>query len=145
MKKPEIKEFNNIKEIILNSKEQYGENVAFVIKHQVKREVSYEDITYNKFVDDIYAFGTGLYDLGLKNKRIAIIGKNRYEWILTHVANMFGSMVSVPLDKGLQIGELEESLIRSKADAIVFDPKEANMIKQIKENGKTSIKSFCYG
>lgn len=142
MKKPEIKEFNNIKEIILNSKEQYGENVAFVIKHQVKREVSYEDITYNKFVDDIYAFGTGLYDLGLKNKRIAIIGKNRYEWILTHVANMFGSMVSVPLDKGLQIGELEESLIRSKADAIVFDPKEANMIKEIKENGKTSIKEY---
>lgn len=142
MKKPEIKEFNNIKEIILNSKEQYGENVAFVIKHQVKREVSYEDITYNKFVDDIYAFGTGLYDLGLKNKRIAIIGKNRYEWILTHVSNMFGSMVSVPLDKGLQIGELEESLIRSKADAIVFDSKEANMIKEIKENGKTNIKEY---
>ena len=134
MKQPDVKEFNNIKEIILNSKEKFGDNVAFRIKHQVKKEISYEDITYNKFVDDIYAYGTGLYDLGLKNKRIALFGKNRYEWILTHSANMFGSMVSVTLDKGLQDGELEESLVRSKADAIVFDDKLAPLIKKIRDN-----------
>lgn len=142
MKQPDVKEFNNIKEIILNSKEKFGDNVAFRIKHQVKKEISYEDITYNKFVDDIYAYGTGLYDLGLKNKRIALLGKNRYEWILTHSANMFGSMVSVTLDKGLQDGELEESLVRSKADAIVFDDKLAPLIKKIRDNGKTQIKNY---
>lgn len=139
---PKIKEFNNIKEIMLDSSEKFADNVAFTIKHQEGKEKSYENITYKKMIEDIYALGTAFYDLGLKNKRVAIIGKNRYEWVLTHLTNMFGSMVSVPLDKGLQDGELEESLVRSKADAVVFDFKLSGLIEKIKENGKTQIKEF---
>lgn len=51
-------------------------------------------------------------------------------------------MVSVPLDKELQIGELEDSLIRSKAKAIVFDGKYKDIITEIKNRGKTVIEKF---
>lgn len=34
IKKTEVKEFNNIKEILYESKEKYGYNIAFVIKHK---------------------------------------------------------------------------------------------------------------
>lgn len=56
MKKNEImdvKEFNNIKEIIYNSAKIYSDNYAFVIKHKHKDEISYENVTYKRFLEDI--------------------------------------------------------------------------------------------
>ncbi|MBR3152664.1 MAG: AMP-binding protein [Clostridia bacterium] len=138
----DVKEFNNIKEIICNSAEVYGDNVAFVIKNKVNGKVDYTNITYKDFLDDIYCFGSSLYSLGFKGKRIAVIGKNRYEWVLAHISNLFGSIVSVPLDKDLQLEELESSLIRSKVDAIVFDKKILELIEEIKKRDNTNLKEF---
>ena len=139
----EAPRFNNVKEIILNSAEKYPDNVAFVTK--VKKEdkkVEYINHTYKDLLNDINSFGTGLYDLGLKGKRIAIVSRNRYEWAVAHLSNLFGGIVSVPIDKELQLNELEDSLIRSKVEAIVFDEKYIDNILKIKQNEKTNIKQF---
>ena len=138
----EATEFNNIKELVYHISEKYNEKIAFVIKHKNGSEVSYENITYKGLLEDINKLGTALYSLGLKGKRVAIIGKNRYEWVLTHLANLLGGSVSVPLDKDLQYDELENSIIRSKADCIVFDEKLTEQINEIKEKGNTSIKEY---
>ena len=42
----------------------------------------------------------------------------------------------------MQLGELESSLIRSRVQAIVFDEKLKDVIKEIKRNNKTSIKYY---
>ena len=135
--------FNNIKEVIYNSVKLYKNNIAFVTK--IKKEdksVEYVNHTYQNLLDDINAFGTSLYKLGLKGKRIAICGRNRYEWVVAHLSNLFGGIVSVPIDKELQLNELEDSLIRSEVDAIVFDEKYQGNIDIIKQNGKTNIHNF---
>ena len=59
-------EFKDIKGIIYNSAKQYAQNVAFVIKHKKGEDVTYENITFKKLLHDINAFGTKLYDLGLR-------------------------------------------------------------------------------
>ena len=135
-------EFNNMKEIIYNSAKKYNEKTAFIIKNKNGKEVNYTNISYTKLLEDINSYGTALYSSGLKGKRIAIIGKNRYEWIIAHLGNLLGSIVSVPLDKDLQLDELENSLIRSKADAVVFDPKLQKTIEQIKERNQTNIQEY---
>ena len=136
------KELNNIKEILYNSAEEYSENIAFVIKHQQSDQTTYTNITYKQFLEDINSLGSAFYMLNLRGKRVAIIGKNRYEWAVTHMCNQLGSIVSVPLDKDLPLAELESSLIRSKADAIVFDPKLLDFIQEIKDKNNTSVKEF---
>ena len=124
----------NIKEIVYNSAKKFAENVAFVIKHKnEKKEVSYESITYKKLLQDVNEFGTKLYDMGLKNKRVAIVGRNRYEWVVAHLSNLLGGIVSIPLDKELQVDELESCLERSKADVIVFDEKYIDNIEKIEK------------
>ncbi len=139
----EVPRFKNIKEIIYNSVKLYPNNIAFKIKTKKdEKEVEYKEITYKEFLEDINALGTALLDIGLGDKRIAIIGKNSYQWALTYVTNLLGNMVSVSLDKGLQIGELELSLIRSQADAIIFDEKNLDEINKIKNNGKTKIQKY---
>lgn len=138
----EAKEFNNIKEIIYNCADKYNEKIAFTIKHQENKQITYENITYKKLLEDINKLGTTLYDMGLKGKRIAVIGKNRYEWAVSHLSNLLGGMVSIPLDKDLQYDELENSIIRSKADCIVFDEKLEEYINKIKQEQKTGLTEF---
>ena len=136
------KEFKNIKEIIYNSVDIYTNQIAYIIKHQENKKAIYENVTYKRLLEDINKFGTALYNMNLKGKRVAIIGKNRYEWVITHLSNMLGGMVSIPLDKDLQYEELENSLIRSKADCIIFDEKLKDKISEIKENGKTELTQY---
>ncbi len=140
--KKDVTDFKDIKGVIYNSAKKFANNVAFRIKEKVGKETKYKDVTYAQMLKDVNNFGTGLYNKGLKGKRVAIIGKNRYEWALTYVTNLLGGIIAVPLDKELQYNELENSLIRSKAEAIVFDPKLKDSILEIKKNGKTSLKHF---
>ena len=145
MKKEKLREatrFDNIKDMIYNSVKLYPNHVAFVTKIIKDKTVEYKNTTYKKMLDEINALGTAFYNLKLKGKRIAICGRNRYEWALSHLSCLLGGIVSVPLDKELQTEELEDSILRSKAEAIVFDEKYIDKIKKIKENGKTKLKEF---
>ena len=135
-------EFKDLKGIIYNSAQKFAKNIAFVIKHKEGKDVRYENITYKKFLEDINAFGTKLYDLGFKGKRIALVGRNRYEWVVAHFSNLLGGIVSVPLDKELQVDELESCLVRSKADVVVFDDKYIDNIEEIKRRGNTQIQEY---
>ena len=141
-KERKVQEFKDIKEIIYDSADKYAQNIAFIIKHQEGKEKTYENITYKMFLEHINCLGTKLYDMGLKNKRIAVLGRNRYEWVLGHLTNLLGGMVSIPLDKDLQLDELENSLIRSKADAIFFDEKYIEKIEKIKSRNNTNLKEY---
>lgn len=138
----ESTEFENIKEIIYNSAKVYKNNTAFIVKHKEGKDVSYENISYQALLEDVNGLGTKLYELGYKNKRIAIVGRNRYEWVLAHLANLLGGMVSVPLDKELQVDELESCLSRSKADIVVFDEKYMENIEEIQRRGNTNLKEY---
>ena len=135
-------EFKDIKGIIYNSAKQYASNIAFILKHKKDKEITYENITYKKLLEDINAFGTKLYEMGFKNKRIAIVGRNRYEWGVAHLANLLGGIVSVPLDKELQVDELESCLERSKADVVIFDEKYIENIEEIKRRGNTNLQEY---
>lgn len=134
--------FNNIKELMNSSIEKYSENVAFILKEKTEKEVSYKNITYSEFGEQVKAFGTGLFELGLQGKRIAIIGKNRYEWALSYVAILLGDMTAVPLDKGLTDTEIRNSLMQSKADCIIFEEKYFEIINQLKEEEDISLKQL---
>ena len=102
-------EYKNIKELLYGSAEKYGDKTAFTIKHQNGKEIEYDDKSYKDLLEDVNEFGAGLFDLGLKGKRVVVIGKNRYEWAVAHLANLLGGIVCVPIDKALKYEELEMS------------------------------------
>lgn len=137
-----IQKFENIKELLYHSVNTYSGNIAFTTKIKNGKNIEYIEHTYSDLLNDINSFGTALYNLGLDKKRIAVIGHNSYEWAVAHLSNLLGGIISVPLDKGLQLGELESSLIRSEVQAIVFDEKLKDIIQEIKANAKTNIKYY---
>ena len=138
----DVEEFDNIREIIKDVASRYPQNNAFIIKKKENNEIKYENITYTRLLDEMNCLGTALIDIGLKNKRIAIIGQNSYEWELGYLAVVNGTGIVVPLDKGLPEEEIELSLKRSYSDAIIFDKKYEDIIKRIKEKNNTNVKHF---
>ena len=138
----EMKEFKNIKEIIDNSAKLYSNNNAFIIKEKNGKKVNYKNITYKEFKEQINYLGTSLINLGLKGKRVAIIGKNRYEWALTYFAVLCGVGITVPLDKGLREEELISCLVRSKADCIVFEKEYLDIMKIAQKDKNVKVKKY---
>ena len=134
--------YDSIKEIISASADKYKNDVAFRVKTKQGKDPEYKDYTYADFIENVNACGTALYESGFKGGRIAIIGRNQYHWVVAHMACLFGGIVSVPIDKELPLGEMEDSLIRAEADAVVFDVKNKEQIEQIKANGRTKIREF---
>lgn len=137
----DAKRFDTIREYINNAIKKFPNNNAFILKNRVNNTVNYTNISYTKFGEDIKAFGTALINLGLENKRIAIIGKNRYEWAIAFVSTLCGVGITVPLDKGLPEQEIALSLERSKADAVVFEDEYSEIIKNI-QKGNSNIKEY---
>lgn len=138
----EATEFENVKELIYDAVQKYNQKTAFIIKHKKEKEVTYENISYTKLLEEVNQLGSKFYDLGYQNKRIAIVGRNRYEWVITHMANLLGGIVSIPLDKELQVDELENCCIRSKADVLVFDEKYRENVEEIKRRGNSQIEEY---
>ncbi len=131
----EYSNFNNVKEIVYDVVKKYPNNKAFIIKNKEEKKVTYRNVTFTELLEDVNNFGAGLYKLGLKNKKIAIISKNRYEWVLSYITILLGNMVAIPLDKGLTEIEIENSIERSHPDALIFDNA---MIDNIRETKKVS-------
>ena len=140
--KKEFVDFMNVKEIIKYSTENYSDYTAFTIKNKTGKNVEYKKITYKELNEEINALGTALLKLGLKDKRVAIIGKNKYEWMLSYVSVLNGVGIAIPLDKGLPEQEIIMSVQRSKADAIIFEENMIDLMKKIKQENNTNITQY---
>ncbi len=114
----EVRTIKDLKDMLTSSAALFGEKAAFLAKR--KGSDAYQPISYRQYKSDVDAFGTALLHLGLKGKRIALIGENRYEWSISYLSVINGTGIIVPLDRELPANEIENLLIRSKVSAIVF-------------------------
>lgn len=119
----------------------YANDIAFEYKETPSSE-EHIKITYGKFADDIKSLGTALLNLGLSQKRVAIISPNRYEWCVSYLAVTTSDMIVVPLDRALPDNEIESLIIRSKAEAVIFDKKYAEVFEKIAAAKNSSLSSY---
>ena len=142
MRKPiyDVMKFRDLKEMLQKSGEVYGDRPAYIFK--TEEEGKFREITHKEFRNDINNLGTALIDLGLKNKRIAVIGENRYEWCVAYLAIVTGTGIVVPLDRALPDNEIENLILRSEVEAIFYSNKYSEVMNRLKEQGNTNIKYF---
>ena len=132
------KKFENIKELITNTKEEYGTEPAF----KFKDENSMRIMTYDEYIDEVNALGTALISIGLKDKRIGVISENRYEWEEAYLSIVCGTGIVVPLDKALPENEIFNLLERSEMEAIFYSAKYDEIMKKAHERGIGKVKFF---
>ena len=142
MRKPihEFVEYTDLKDMLKKSGEKYGNRPAYVFR--TEEEGKFREITHKEFRDEINALGTKLIDMGLKDKRIAVISENRYEWGVDYLAVAAGTGVIVPLDKALPDNEIESLIIRSEVEAIFYSKKYDEVMNRIREQKNTKLQYF---
>ncbi len=142
MRKPihKFMEFTDLKDMLEKTGEAFGERPAYIFK--TEEPGKFKEITHKEFRDDIKSLGTALINLGLKDKRIAVISDNRYEWGVVYLATVTGTGVIVPLDKALPDNEIENLIVRSEVEAIFYSNKYDNIMNKIREKGNTNVKFF---
>ena len=134
--------FSDLKDMLEQTGKLYGDRPAYKLRDGDKKEGKYKIISHKEFRDEINQLGTALINLGLKDKRIAVISENRYEWTVAYLAVVTGTGVVVPLDKSLPENEIESLIIRSEVEAIFYSKKYDNVMKKIQEQGNTNLKYF---
>lgn len=117
-------EVSNFKEMLYRSGDIYRSRTAF--KRKDKNGKIYST-TYAEFKNDVVFLGTSLIEKGFLNKRIAVIGKNSYEWSVAYLAASIVGIV-VPIDKELHPHDVINFMNVSQTVCILGDSKNLNSI-----------------
>lgn len=130
-------QITDLKDMLNKTRELYGDKPGYKVRIE---EGKYKVYTHNEIRDMIDYLGTALINMGLKGKRIAVIGENRYEWELAYMSVVCGTGIIVPLDKSLPANELEELVERSEVEAIFYSGKYEETIERIRYSDKNKLK-----
>lgn len=128
----------DLKHMLETSATLYGDNKAFLVKKE--KGEPYQPISYRQTLQDVNALGTALIAKGMKDKRIAVIGDNSYEWSITYLATVCGTGIVVPLDKELKANELMQLIANSEVSCVFFADRYEKIFREMLDSGETILK-----
>jgi len=137
---PEIENYRKLMDWV---DEKFKDNVAY--KYKENREDKNSKViekTYGTVVKDVRALGTCFLKRGWKGKRVAIIGSNRYEWVVPYFATLSSGLIAAPMDKLLPDVEIESIVTRAEIDIVVFESKYLDIFKKIKKSKDNKVKTI---
>ena len=140
MKLNKFEKFTDLKDMLNKSVEKFGEKPAYIFKTATPGE--FTTISYNELKEKVDALGSMLIEMGLKDKKIAVISENRYEWNVAYLAAVCGVGVIVPLDKALPANEIESLIVRSGVEAIFYSNHYDDIMKDIKSRNTTDLRYY---
>lgn len=125
-----VRDVRTIRELFETTVQEHSDKVAFLYRSgEAVREV-----TYDEAFADVRALATYLNSLGLSGKKIALMGKNCYNWALTYLAVTCGVGVIVPIDKELKSVDVENIMKLSGAAALIVTPELETLAAECSEN-----------
>lgn len=122
------RQIRDLKDMVNTSAMIYGDRNAFLVKNAPGGD--YVPVKFSQLKTDIDELGTAFMDLGLTGKKVAVIGENRYEWVVTYLAVVNGVGVIVPLDRELPAREVHNLLERAEVSAIVYSSKVGSVVEE---------------
>lgn len=109
--------YTDFREMIYTSAKKFRKKPAFQIKIG---SGSYRYVTYSQFKKEYRTLGTHFLDLSLLGKRIAVVGKNSYAWVL-HYACAATVGVAVPIDRELSPEDMYQFIVSADCAAVCAD------------------------
>ena len=146
-----VTQIEDLKEMILKKAHDIPDKTAFIYPCESgEMRKSYRDLS-----EDINAFGEWMYHKKIKDKHVAIIGENSYEWLIVYFATVNGGNVAVAIDKSLPdeeiislakmadtdvvfVSETYYEKVKKKASRKVYNLKDFDDILKILQSRKSS-------
>ncbi|MDR0978421.1 MAG: AMP-binding protein, partial [Lachnospiraceae bacterium] len=121
---------SDLKDLLYKSAEKYEKRIAFKLKD---KDGNIYGVTYKKFKEDVVSLGISLMKLGLKDEKIAVMGKNSYKWAVSYMASSIVGVV-VPIDKELHYSDVINFLNAAESKCILSDDKYIKTLIEQKES-----------
>ena len=118
----------------------YGDRI-FTVERIDAKTINH---TYTDFYNDVKKLATYFIKENVRKKRIAIVAKNSYYWIVSLFAITCSGNIAVPIDKELTEREINKLLDESAVNYIFFSNEYSDIISFCLENNKNIIKSICF-
>jgi long-subunit acyl-CoA synthetase (AMP-forming) len=134
----DVRPITDVRHMLRTSVERYADRTAFYVKDE--HDTPYRPISYRQTGADVDALGTALAARGFAGKRVAVIGENCYQWAVSYLAVVCGLGVVVPLDKELSAVEIEQLLVASDAECVLFTKKFEGVFRKIAGGGATKLR-----
>jgi len=128
--------FTDFRQLINHSADKYGKRIAF----KIKTSNCYVYITYKQLKERFYTLCNEFIALGLQGKRIAIIGKNSFEWVLSYLAAATVG-IAVPLDKEIHPEDAKAFMESAECEAVCYGSSYADNIQTLLSE---NIKAFPF-
>ena len=125
-------EIEDLKDMLEKTAVKNSTKTAFKVKDQNGKIINK---SYIDFKNDVQSLSTKLIEMGMKNQRIAVMGKNSYSWAISYLAVTIIGIV-VPIDKEASKENVKEFLNVSNSKAIIADDKYLNEIFEFKSELK---------
>lgn len=109
--------YNNLREMLYSSAKKYSKRPAFHIK---EKGGTHRYITYSQVKREFRILGNHFLNIGLQDKRIAVIGRNSYRWVLHYLAAATVGVV-VPIDKNLSAMDMKNFIVSADCLAVYAD------------------------
>lgn len=118
---------NDLKDMLNSSAELYAREQAYLVKDGPGGQ--YRPVYYSQLKKDVDALGTKFLNMGLKDSKVAIMGENSYQWVVSYLAVVNGTGVVVPLDKELPPKEIAHLLQRADVNTIIYSAKMEDTVQ----------------
>ncbi len=133
-------EYSDLKDMINGVASRFGTEPVF--KYETKGVKT--EISFDRFKNDIDGFGAYLFSKGYNgDKKIAVLGENSYNWIVTYFSVVNGGNVIIPLDKELKPNELLVLLNSSETDVLVYSKQKQKAVDEMITEGLNVPNMIC--
>lgn len=125
----EVEPFSDFKEMIAKRVLAHPDKVAFRFTENKQDK----QVTYKEHQDNINALGTAIIRAGFTNSKIAMVGENCYEWILSQITVLGSDNAFVPVDKELPEKDLINVINHSDSELVFCTGSYAELLAANKD------------
>lgn len=108
--------YETFEQLLTLVKSKYGNKALF----RTKRRKGEEIVTFNQFYEDVQKLAYQFRITYGERKKIAVIGENSYEWILTYFAVVCSNNIIIPIDKELSTLDITDLLNECDCHTMVY-------------------------
>lgn len=135
----QVKNISNLRQLIDFRAEESGKKPAFIYWNKGREEKI--QVTYEELKAQIEQLETYLLSKNFSKQKIAILGENSYEWILSFFAVANSGNIAVPMDKELSVEAIAELMKNCGCSILIFSDTYRDVANALLE--KTELTLIC--
>ncbi len=124
--------FTDFRMMVEQAAEMFPDRPAVSYKKN-PRDKEVHRITFKEGRELVRDMATGLVALGLRDKKVALIGESSPSWIFSYFSMMATGIITIPVDKEYTAPDMASILRTAECEAIIYSPVITDKLPTLRE------------